>query len=282
MRKTARRKQRRRYTLHLISDATGTLARHVVNAVLTQFPGLRVTQLYHVFQKRKDEVEKTIQTFKRRNHLVFFALLDPGCKRLIHDACVRMKIPHFDLTGSIVQFISDHTHTRPANELARLHQTDAGYFQRMAAMDFTARHDDSRGLATLNQADIVIVGLSRVSKSPSSIYLSAMGYKVANVSITPETGFPKELDRARRKTVAFTIQPKLLQEIRQKRFKAYQGLENTPYTDIRSIVREIVYAEAEYRKRGYPILDVTHTTVEEIAANVLRMLGTRRKDLKYH
>ncbi len=278
------------YTIHLISDATGTLARHVVNAVLTQFPRLRVRQLFHVFQNRRDEVEKTIRTFRRRHHLVFFALLDPECKQLIHDACVRMRIPHLDLTGSIVQFISDHTRTRPANELARLHQTDAGYFQRVAAMDFTARHDDGRGLDSLAQADIVIVGVSRVSKSPSAIYLSSLGYKVANVSITPETGFPRELARVRAKTVAFTIQPRRLQEIRQKRLSAYQqaaalqglpGLSDASYCDLRSVVREVAHADAEYRKRGYPILDVTNLTVEEVAASVLRMLGTHRKDLSY-
>jgi regulator of PEP synthase PpsR (kinase-PPPase family) len=278
------------YTIHLISDATGTLARHVVNAVLTQFPRLRVRQLFHVFQNRRDEVEKTIKTFRRRHHLVFFALLDPECRQLVHDACTRMRIPHLDLTESIVHFIADNTRTRPAYEVGRLHQTDTGYFQRVAAMDYTARHDDSRGLDTLAEADIVIVGVSRVSKSPSSMYLSSMGYKVANVSITPETGFPRELARVRAKTVAFTIQPRRLQEIRQKRLSGYErqaalkgleGLMGSSYSDLRSVVREVVHAEAEYRRRGYPILDVTHLTVEEVAATVLRLLGTHRKDLAY-
>jgi [pyruvate, water dikinase]-phosphate phosphotransferase / [pyruvate, water dikinase] kinase len=290
---SGRRRMRKQptYTIHLISDATGTLARHVVNAVLTQFPRLHVRQLFHVFQNRRDEVEKTIKTFKRRHHLVFFALLDPECRQLIHDTCTRMRIPHLDLTESIVHFIADNTRTRPAYEVGRLHQTDTGYFQRVAAMDFAARHDDSRGLDTLAEADIVIVGVSRVSKSPSSMYLSSMGYKVANVSVTPETGFPKELARVRAKTIAFTLQPKRLQEIRRKRFSAYErqaalkGLEDlmdSSYSDLRSVVREVAHAEAEYRRRGYPILDVTNLTVEEIAATVLRMLGPRRKDLAYH
>jgi regulator of PEP synthase PpsR (kinase-PPPase family) len=285
-----RRSTRPTYTIHLISDATGTLARHVVNAVLTQFPRLHVRQLFHVFQNRKDEVEKTIRTFKRRNHLVFFALLDPECRQLIHDACTRLRIPHLDLTESIVHFIADNTRTRPAYEVGRLHRTDTGYFQRVAAMDYTARHDDSRGLDTLAEADIVIVGVSRVSKSPSSMYLSSMGYKVANVSITPETGFPRELARVRAKTVAFTIQPRRLQEIRQKRLGAYErqaalmgleGVMDSSYSDLRSVVREVAHAEAEYRRRGYPILDVTNLTVEEVAATVLRLLGTHRRDLAY-
>jgi [pyruvate, water dikinase]-phosphate phosphotransferase / [pyruvate, water dikinase] kinase len=277
-----------KYTLHIISDATGTLARHMINAVLTQFPDLYVKQIYHVFKNRKVEIENTIRTFKKRNHIVFFALLDPESKKAIHDACVQQKIPHYDLTGSLVQFICDHTHVQPVNQLTRLHQTDQGYFQRISAMEFTARHDDSRGLDTIKQADLVIVGLSRLSKSPSSIYLGSMGYKVANVSITRETGFPVELDAVRKKIIAFSVQPKLLHEIRHKRMKDYQqfaaerNLADLPYYDLRSIIEEVVFAEREYRKRGYPILDVTNMTVEEIAANVLRSVGTRRKDLMYH
>jgi [pyruvate, water dikinase]-phosphate phosphotransferase / [pyruvate, water dikinase] kinase len=276
------------YTLHIISDATGTLARHVINAVLTQFPDVRVRQIYHVFQDREDEVERTIQTFRKTHHLVFFALLDPACKQLIHEACVRMKIPHYDLTGSLVQFLSDHTHTSPVNELARLHQTDSGYFQRIAAMEFTAQHDDSRGLGTLDQADVVIVGLSRVSKSPSSIYLGSLGFKVANVSIAPQTGFPAELDKVKKKIIAFTLQPKRLHDIRVARFKDYREraaahqMDDLPYYNLRAVVEEVVWAERECRKRGYPILDITNMTVEEVAANLLRVLGTRRKDLKYH
>jgi regulator of PEP synthase PpsR (kinase-PPPase family) len=175
----------------------------------------------------------------------------------------------------------------PVNELARLHQTDAGYFQRIAAMEFTARHDDSRGLDTLREADVVIVGLSRVSKSPSSIYLGAMGYRVANVSIARETGFPRELNSVRRKTLAFTLQPKLLHDIRATRFRDYsrttaeKHLRPLPYCDLRTSVEEVVWSESEYRRRGYPVLDITGMTVEEIAANVLRILGTPRPGLRY-
>lgn len=276
------------YTLHIISDATGTLARHMINAVLTQFPQLNVKEIFHIFKNRKDEIEKTIQTFKRRNHLVFFALLDPECKQAIHDACSAMKVPHYDLTGSLVQFISDHTGVLPVNELSRLHQTDSGYFQRIAAMEYTARHDDSRGLDTLDQADVVIVGLSRVSKSPSSIYLGSLGYKVANVSITPQTGFPEELDKVKKKAIAFTLQPKRLHEIRHARLKDYRKfamhseMEEMPYDNLRTVIEEVVWAEREFRKRGYPILEITNLTVEEVAANVLRVLGTKRKDVRYH
>lgn len=276
------------YTLHIISDATGTLARSVISAVLTQFPDLQARQIYHVFTQGKEEVDKAIQSFGKRNNIVFYALLDPEAKQAINVACVTRKIPHHDLTGALVQFISDHTGVLPVNKIGRLHQADTEYIERLEAMKFTAQHDDSLHLDTLEHADIVIVGLSRLSKSPTSMYMGSLGYKVANVSIAPETGFPKQLDAVKKKIVAFTIQPKLLRDIRVKRLKGYHpptrenGIHNLNYTDQRAVIREVMNAEQEYTRRGYPILDITGMTIEEITANVLRLLGTKRKNMAYH
>lgn len=276
------------YTLHIISDATGTLARSVISSVLTQFPNLQARQIYHVFTKDKEEVQKAIQSFGKRNNIVFYALLDPEAKQAVNVACVTRKIPHYDLTGSLVQFISDNTGVLPVNKLGRLHQADTDYIERLEAMKFTAQHDDSIRLETIDHADIVIVGLSRLSKSPTAMYMGSLGYKVANVSIAPETGFPKELDAVKKRIVAFTIQPKLLRDIRVKRLKGYHppghedGIHNLKYTDQRAVIREVMNAEREYLKRGYPILDITGMTIEEITANVLRLLGTKRKNMAYH
>ena len=279
---------RRPYTLHIISDATGTLARSVISAVLTQFPDLQAKQIYHVFTQGREDVERVIQSLGKRNNLVFYALLDPEAKQAINVACVTRKIPHHDLTGALVQFISDHTGVLPVNNLGRLHQADLDYIERLEAMKFTAQHDDSLRLDTLDQADMVIVGLSRLSKSPTAMYMGSLGYKVANVSIAPETGFPAQLDAVRKRIVAFTIQPKLLHDIRLKRLKGYHapspagGLTALKYVDQRAVIREVMDAEREYARRGYPILDITSMTIEEITANVLRLLGTKRKNMAYH
>ena len=278
----------RPYTLHIISDATGTLARSVISAVLTQFPDLQAKQIYHVFTQGREDVERVIQSLGKRNNLVFYALLDPEAKQAINVACVTRKIPHHDLTGALVQFISDHTGVLPVNNLGRLHQADVDYIERLEAMKFTAQHDDSLRLDTLDQADMVIVGLSRLSKSPTAMYMGSLGYKVANVSIAPETGFPAQLDAVRKRIVAFTIQPKLLRDIRLKRLKGYHvpspagGPTDLKYVDQRAVIREVMDAEREYARRGYPILDITSMTIEEITANVLRLLGTKRKNMAYH
>ena len=275
------------YVLDIVSDATGSLAGHMINSVLTQFPDLKAKYVYHIFKRGPEDVRETIKSFRKGNHMVLHALLNAESKTAIEEACTRLKIPHYDLTGSLVQFIMDHTGAKPVNELSRLHETNEGYFQRIEAMEFTAQHDDGLGLASLEEADIVIIGLSRVSKSPTSTYLSAWGYKVANVSIVPETGFPKELDRVHKKIVALTLQPRRLYDIRRKRFEDTvreideKHLKELPYYNLRAIIREVMNAEAEYKKRGYPLINITEMTVEETAATILRLQGRIHEQLKY-
>ena len=275
------------FTLHIVSDATGLLARHAINNVLTQFPSLDVKQVYHTFIESEEEIANVVTALRRKKTLVLYGLIDPKHKTMIHHACRQRNIPSYDLIGSLVQFIADHTGTAPVNKLSRLHETNAGYFQRIAAMEFTAQHDDGMRLDSLGQADIIIVGLSRVSKSPTATFLSSMGYKVANVSITQETGFPPELKKMQKRVIAFTVAPKILQETRARRFRRIQekihefGIEDLPYYDLRPIVREVVYAEREYRKRNYPMIDIVGKTVEELSAMVLRELNIQQKNITY-
>ncbi|MGD9636475.1 MAG: kinase/pyrophosphorylase, partial [Pirellulales bacterium] len=187
-------------------------------------------------------------------------------------ACVGERIPHFDATGPLFHFLADAVGALPQNDVSRLHRLDAAYRRRIEAMDFTLEHDDSLGLETLREADIVIVGVSRVSKSPTALYLGSRGFKVANVSIAPATGFPPVLAKiSKKKIIALTTQPKRLHEIRTERAKR-MGSPGTEYDDLQGIIAELVAAEAEYRKRGYAMLDVTHMTIEQTAARILEAL----------
>jgi len=275
------------YVLHVVSDASGNLASHLIHSVITQFPDTLFKLKYHLFQDNADDLHSSLESVQGRNSLVLHAVLDPQLKLLIHQICRKHKVDDYDLTGSLVQFISDHTGIPPANELTRLHATGQGYFKRIRAMEFTAQHDDNRRLETLGEAEIVIVGLSRVSKSPTSFFLGAKGYKVANVAISRETGFPAELDEVRDRTIAFTTRPKELYEIRQRRFSGFeqeigeQNLESLPYYNLRQIVSEVSWAEKEFRARKYPILQISGHTVEELGSRVLTELKLDQEDIFY-
>lgn len=255
--------------VHVVTGSTGDLVSRLVGAVLTQFPRARFERVSHTLQDNLDKLEQTLRQMEREDAIVIHALADPDAKQLLRKHCVEARIPHFDITGPLVHFISDQVGELPADDLARLHQVDADYFRRVDAMEFTMQHDDGLGLESLDQAEIVLVGLSRVSKSPTSLFLGSRGYRVANVSITPEVGFPKELRKVKKRVVALTVQPKRLQEIRAARFPHLKGVK---YHNLPDVIQEVMQAEEEYRKRKYPTIDITNLTIEQTAARVLESL----------
>jgi regulator of PEP synthase PpsR (kinase-PPPase family) len=259
------------YHLHIISEVSGNVASRLVAAALARFPDVCFTKVFHVFQDSVEKVMETLDRISPAQSLVLHTLVDPEAKRALRDHCVIHRIPYYDLTSGVVEFISMLVGTLPTDERLPHRETDEVFYRRIEAIDFAEKHDDGASLTTLDAADIVLVGVSRVSKSPTSIYLASHGFKTANVSITPGTPFPRELAKVAEKVVALTIQPKRLQEIRASRF-GHNDLCDDRYYNLRDVIQEVTDSEAEYRRRKYPVIDITHMTVEEIAAQVLREL----------
>lgn len=271
-------------TLHIFSVATGGLANQIVNAVMTQFPDLKLEVRTHTYIDSAEKIFAACRGLKGRKHWIFHALIDQELKQCVIELCEKRSIPHYDMTGQLIDFIADHSNQSPINEVDDLDHADDGYFQRMDALEFSLQHDDSRRLESVDEADIILVGLSRVSKTPTSIFLGYMGFRVANVSIAPEVGLPRQLRKSHRsKVVALTIRPKKLQEIRQRRMalnRFDQALSKSGkelnYVDIRSIIKEVMYAEKLYRERGFALIDITDQTVEATALEVLEALDLSR------
>jgi [pyruvate, water dikinase]-phosphate phosphotransferase / [pyruvate, water dikinase] kinase len=261
------------YAIHLISGSTGDLLYRLVAVAATQFSGIDFTIVPHPMADTHEALEKILLAIKGPRAMVVHGLADASAKQFVRACCVRERLPHFDATGPLFDFLADCVGQLADNDLSRLHRVDAAYLKRIEAMEFAMVHDDGLGLATLQQADIIIVGLSRVSKSPTTLYLASRGYKVANVSISPATGFPRELAKiAKKKIVALTMQPKRLHEIRVERMKV-DGAPGTDYDDLKSVIREVLDCEEECRRRGFAILDVTNMTIEQSAARILMELG---------
>jgi regulator of PEP synthase PpsR (kinase-PPPase family) len=264
---------RKRYEIHVISGSTGDLLYRLASMAATQFSDVNFTIIPHPLADTHEKLRKVLEGITTRQAMVIHGLADVTAKQLVRSYCVQQRLWHFDATGPLFDFIADCVGQLSDNDLSLLHQVDEAYEERIAAMEFAMEHDDSLGLATLKEADIVIVGLSRMSKSPTMYYLSSRGYKVANVSIAPVTGFPPQLNRIRKKkVVALTMQPKRLHEIRVERMKA-AGAPGTDYDNLNSVIREVLDCERECERRGYPIIDVTNFTVEQTAAHILKALG---------
>ena len=260
------------YTIHLISGSTGDLLFRLATVASTQFSGIDFEIVSHPLADSPEKLERVLAGITGPRAIVIHGLPDTSSKQFVRSYCVRQKLPHFDATGPLFDFLADCVGQLADNDLTQLHRVDAAYQKRIEAMEFAMEHDDGLGASTLEDADIVIVGLSRVSKSPTTLYLGSRGYKVANVSIAPETGFPEELSKIKKKRiVAFTMQPKRLQEIRAERMQ-HAGASGTDYDNLQSVIREVVEFEAEAHQRCYPIIDVTNLTIEQTAVKVLEGL----------
>lgn len=261
------------YTIHLIAGSTGDLLYRMTSMATTQFSNVAFEIVPHPLADTLDVLERILQKIEGPQAMVIHGLADAQAKQMVRSYCVPRHLPHFDMTGPLFDFLADCVGQFSDDDLSRLHRLDAAYQKRIAAMEFAMEHDDSLGLDTLSEADIVLVGLSRVSKSPTMLYLASRGYKVANVAIAPETGFPPELSKAKKKSiVALTMQPKRLHEIRVERMKA-AGAPGTDYDDLKSVIREVLDFEEECRRRGYPMLEATHMTIEQTSAQILQLLN---------
>ena len=260
------------YTIHLVTTAAGELISGLASVAVTQFPDAHFEIVSHPLQNDIDKLSTTLDNLSGDKPLVLHALADEAAKLLVRNKCVVNHIPHFDATGPLINFFSNHVGLLPKNDASRLHQLDAAYLHRIEAMEYAMEHDDSLGMDSLHEAEIAIVGISRVSKSPTALYLGSRGFKVANISLALESGFPAALSKiSKKRIVAFTSQPKRLHEIRKERAKR-MGSEGTAYEDLGSVIREVMEAEEEYRRRGYSIIDVTNLTIEQTASQILQTL----------
>ncbi len=278
---TKKRSTRKRSTIHVLTDGTGGLPRHFLTAVLSQFPNLDSPLKYHVFCTTAEKTREAYTKNVRRSAIVLHSFADCESKDVLQTLTEADGVPCFDLTGSAVSFLAEHTGVDPVEDVELVHSHDAGYFDRIDAWEYTMQHDDSRRLDSIDKADLILLGLSRVSKTPTSAYLGWLGYRVANVSFAPECGLPKEIRKYRKKVIALTIQPKQLSEIRNRRMQAngfadviaHDPTVEIQYADLKHVIQEVMKAEQIYRDLKVPIVDVTDSTVEETAARVLQIIG---------
>ncbi|MEX0655632.1 MAG: pyruvate, water dikinase regulatory protein [Phycisphaeraceae bacterium] len=263
--------------LHTLSDSTGNLARHTLSALLTQFHDGALDVRLHPFLNTAPKLEQALDAVEAEPGAVLHALVKRDAKARVHRRCDRLGLPCFDLTGDLARFIADATGLRPKPDLTRLHQVDAQYQRRISALDFTITHDDGLGLPTLHEADVVLTGVSRTSKTPTSILLAQEGLKVANVSLAMDVKPPQELlALSRGQVVGLTIDPGVLSEIRTRRWQTFGGATvDSRYADPDYVDREVAWCQRLFRQQGWRTLDVTDQAIEETAAKVLQIIRHR-------
>ena len=249
--------------LHLVSDATGETNHQVARACLVQFGDIRTNE----------RIETPILASATEiPGPVLFTLVDPELRRILQDGCQRINVPCVSILDAVVDTLSAYLGTaiarpRPGGQ----HELDAAYFDRIEAMNFTIAHDDGQMAQTLHEADIVLLGVSRTSKTPTSLYLANRGYKTANIPIVPSVDLPAELFQLTDPfVIGLTNDPNRLIQIRQNRILMLNQRDNTDYVDLEQVRQEVQNARRLFAKQGWPVIDVTRRSIEETAAAVLQ------------
>jgi len=257
----------------LASDASGFTCRRVVYAALDQFSSTDVkTRLFSEIRSG-DQINQIIREAVRVDGIIVYTFVSPDMRTKITELGRLNGVPTVDIMGPLLSRLSDLLEISPLAKPGLRNQLDADYFNRMEAIDYTIKHDDGLGLATLKEAEAVLIGVSRTTKTPVSIYLSYRGWKVANIPVIPQMGLPSELtpiDPGR--VIALTIKPTRLAIIRMERQKKLSQASLGDYVDPDRIKCEINDAFRLYRQHNYTVVNVTNKSIEETATEVMRIL----------
>ena len=262
-------------TLHIISDGTGETAGAVVRAVLVQYKPDQVKIVRHQNIRTKDQVESAMKKIEDNNLLVYTMVL-PEMRKFIQEQSQQKKINSIDLMGPMFKafdkILGNHEEKKPG----LLRNVDEDYFKRIEATEFSLRHDDGKAVQRLKSADIVLIGVSRTSKTPLSIYLSFRGWKVANIPLVLGIPLPDDLKEVdNRKIIGLTIDINNLIRIRKNRLKKFGWNFNREYADKAHILKEMNYSREVFDKYRWPVVNVTDRALEETAGEVIRIIRAR-------
>ncbi|NQU62633.1 MAG: kinase/pyrophosphorylase [Rhodospirillales bacterium] len=267
------------FHLHLVSDSTGETVSLLARACLVQFDDVEAHEHLWAMVRTEDQVKEILAGIKENPGFVLNTFVNEDIRTMIEDGCRKLQVPCIAVLDPVLEELGAHlgseVHARPG----RQHVMDAEYFSRIEAMHFVLAHDDGQLTRDLNQADVVLLGVSRTSKTPTSIYLANRGIKTANVPIVPGCALPDELFRATEPMiVGLTKDPKRLVEIRRQRLKMLDQDEETDYVDLEKVSKEINDARRLYTKHDWPVINVSRKSIEETAATIIQMYN-RRKEL---
>jgi regulator of PEP synthase PpsR (kinase-PPPase family) len=261
--------------IHVLSDSTGETAMRFAEAVERQFPEENFEIVRHPRITSVDDVQLAAARARGRRAVVMYTLVEPQFREAMRTLCKRYRLHYCDLLGHPIEAVA-RVSGQPATMTPGARPIlDSSYFKRMAAIEFAVRYDDGVAAHGLKDADIVLVGVSRSSKTPLSMYLGYLGYKTANVPIVGGIEPPKELFQIDPgKIVGLTIDAKALAEIRGERARVMRGSQK--YADLVEIYEELEHAEAIHRRLGCPVIEVSNLAIEETARRIIHLVEQRR------
>lgn len=268
-------------TVYIISDGTGETASQMARAALIQFKQKDINIIRCKNIRTEDQVDALIEEVFQRRGFILHTVASPSLRKKIEIVANEKNINCVDLLGPLLEQLNDYlgADSEIVGTAGLLRKTDTRYFKRIEAIEYTVKHDDGKTLARLEEADIILVGISRTSKTPLSIFLSHKGWKVANIPLVLDTPPPEELFQVdQRKIVGLMIDAESLMKIRRKRMEKFGQDPGSDYASASHVQKELDFAKDIFSKnKRWPIFDVTDRALEETAGEIIRVVATRLK-----
>lgn len=260
--------------LYVISDSIGETAQRMVHATLTQFPDVSQIEIKKFpFIKSEEELINILKSAKARAAVVITTLVNPEFNMVGQQYAKEADIPYVDYMSDLIGIIQQRTNCSPILEIGALRKLDENYFRRIEAMEYSVKYDDGKHFTDIGEADALIVGVSRTSKTPLSMYLANKGYKIANIPLVPEVDIPDEVFRHKDlKVFGLTASPNYILNIRNERVKVLGLHGPTNYNSIERIREELIYAEEIFEKLSATVIKTEYKSIEESAFYIEKFL----------
>jgi len=271
-------------TIFILADGTGETAATMIRAAVVQYADLNINIVRCKNVRTEEQIESLIEDVAAQKGIIVFTMVSPQMSKKVMDSAAQKGILAVDLMGPLLSALDNYLgRTNSGHTAGLLRAVDDQYFKRIEAIEFTVKHDDGKTLTHLDQADIVLVGISRTSKTPLSIFLSHKGWKVANIPVVLNTPLPEELFKVdQRRIVGLTIDPASLTRIRKKRLEKFGQDPGGEYANIAHVQKELEYIREIFKQnRRWPVFDVTDRALEETAAEIVRVVASRL-DIPYN
>jgi regulator of PEP synthase PpsR (kinase-PPPase family) len=268
-----------RLHLHLLSDSTGETLENIAKAALAQFDEVETIKHFWPMVRSEGHLDRVLHEIAQRPGLVIFTMVNTDVRGKLEERCRAMGLPYVAPLDPVVDALSHLFGQEAKARPGRQHVLDAAYFRRVDAIQFTIAHDDGVGEEDWEDADIVLSGVSRSSKTPTSIYLANRGYKVANIPLVMESPPPPALFNLKKPlVVGLTTSPDRLVAVRRNRLLALNQSPKTAYVDQERVTAEVAFARRIFSDHGWPVIDVTRRSIEEAAAAIINLYNERHPE----
>ena len=262
------------YQIYLISDSTGETLDRIFLALKAQFKNIDYKIHSYSFTRTENQILKILEDAEtNENSVILYTIVDNNLAKYLANMSDTKKIPCFGVLGNLILNFSKILNQKASHEPSGQHVLNEEYYERIEAIQFTMNHDDGNSINDIEKSDIILVGVSRTSKTPTSIYLANRGFKTSNIPLVNENSLPKKLRDNPKLTcvVGLSTEPQRLVDIRKNRMNSLKENENINYTSIENIKKEVLNAKKTFQKYKWPSIDVTRKSVEEAAASIIKI-----------